>query len=127
MSPTKHTALTVVLMSVGVLVVFSLMLNATVPAGWRIAGSKPAEYEAGVDASAVYNHHSSAYLRCKNATVDGFGTLMQEVSSEKYAGKRIRLSAKVKAEEWSLGRASSPSHPSADASSSEDSGTFRTR
>jgi hypothetical protein len=74
------------------------MLNATVPAGWYVAGSKPAEYEAGVDGSAVYNDRSSAYLKSNKSAVDGFGTLMQDFNADKYTGKRIRLSANVKSE-----------------------------
>jgi hypothetical protein len=98
MSHTPSMALKVTLMGVAAAAIFSFGLNATVPAGWYMAGSKPAEYEAGVDASAVYNNHSSAYLKSKNPAVDGFGTLMQDFSADKYAGKRIRLSANVKAE-----------------------------
>jgi hypothetical protein len=85
-------------MCVAIAAVFSLALNATVPAGWYLAGSKPEEYEAGVDASAVYNDHSSAYLKSKSPAGDGFGTLMQDFSADKYAGKRIRFSASVKSE-----------------------------
>jgi hypothetical protein len=87
------------LMSIAVAPLLSLVLQAAVPTGWHLAGSKPAEYEAGVDASAMYNERSSAYLKSKTAVADGFGTLMQDFSAEKYAGKRIRFSANVKAEE----------------------------
>jgi len=31
----------------------SFVMHATVPTGWYIAGSKPNEYEAGVDANAA--------------------------------------------------------------------------
>lgn len=88
----------IALMDVAVAALFSLALNATVPAGWYIAGSKPGEYEAGVDANAAYNNHSSAYLKSKSLAVDGFGTLMQDFSAEKFVGKRIRFSANVKSE-----------------------------
>jgi hypothetical protein len=98
MSHTTSKALKVTLALVAVAAIFSFVLNATVPTGWYIAGSKPAEYEAGVDSSAVYDDHSSAYLKSKNPAVDGFGTLMQDFGADKYAGKRIRLSANVKAE-----------------------------
>jgi hypothetical protein len=98
MSHMTNIILKSILMSVAVAAIFSVGLNATVPVGWYIAGSKPAEYEAGVDASAEYNTHSSAYLKSRNPAVDGFGTLMQDFSADKYAGKRIRLSANLKAE-----------------------------
>jgi hypothetical protein len=85
-------------MCVAVVTVFCFVLMATVPAGWYVAGSKPAEYDAGVDANALYSSHSSAYLKSRNPGVDGFGTLMQDFTANKYAGKRIRFSANVKAE-----------------------------
>ena len=40
--------------------VFCLVLQAAVPAGWYLAGSKPAEYDAGVDARELFNDHPSA-------------------------------------------------------------------
>jgi hypothetical protein len=95
---TTSMAFKVALVGAAVAGVFSFELNATVLKGWRISGSSPAEYEAGIDASAVYNGHSSAYLKSKNPAVDGFGTLMQDFSADKYAGKRLRLSANVKTE-----------------------------
>ena len=37
--------------------------TATVPTGWYLAGSKPAEYESGVDAEALRAGYPSAYLK----------------------------------------------------------------
>lgn len=75
----------------------SLMLQAEAPKGWFIAGSKPAEYESGVDTAASYNGHASAFLKAKTPSVDGFGTLMQDFRAGHYLGKRVRFSAFVKA------------------------------
>jgi hypothetical protein len=83
---------------VTILVTCSLVLTAGVPQGWYLAGSKPAEYESGVDAQAQYNSHPSAYLKSKQAAVDGFGTLMQNFRADQYAGKRVRFTAFVKTE-----------------------------
>jgi hypothetical protein len=83
---------------VTILVTCSLMLTAGVPQGWYLAGSKPAEYESGVDAQAQYNSHPSAYLKSKQAAVYGFGTLMQNFRADQYAGKRVRFTAFVKTE-----------------------------
>lgn len=80
------------------LAVCSLALNAAVPRGWYVAGSKPADYEAGVDAQG-YEGHPNAYLKAKRSTAEGFGTLMQDFDPHNYAGKRVRFSALVKAEE----------------------------
>ncbi len=76
----------------------SLALQAAAPTGWFVAGSKPASYEAGTDAQAAYNGHFSAYLKSKEPVSNGFGTLMQEFRAEKYAGKRLCLSAFIKSD-----------------------------
>jgi hypothetical protein len=74
-------------------------LNAEVPRGWYLAGTKPAEYEAGVDPGQIYRGHDSAFLKSKRPSVDGFGTLMQGINAEQYKGNTVRLSALVKSEE----------------------------
>jgi len=73
----------------------ALVANAAAPQGWLLAGSKPANYDTGVDREAVYKALPSAYLK---ATVDqeGFGTLMQSFSADPYVGKRVRFSGYVK-------------------------------
>jgi hypothetical protein len=73
--------------------------NAGVPTGWILAGSKPAEYQVGVDKDQAYQGHVSAFLKSKKPAVDGFGTLMQTISAEQYQGNRVRLSGLVKSEE----------------------------
>jgi len=88
---------------VAAVVTFSLMLVAAVPQGRYLAGSKPADYESGIDAQAQYNSHPSAYLKSKKTSIDGFGTLMQDFRAEQYVGKRFRLTAFVKTDgvqEW---------------------------
>ena len=59
--------------------------------GWRLSGSKPGEYESGLDANAVYEGHASGYLKSIDAVADGFGTLMQDINASHYAGKRVRI------------------------------------
>ena len=80
-------------------VVFVLVLIADVPRGWHIAGTKPTEYEAGVDTGQAHQGHASAFLKSKRPSVDGFGTLMQSVDAEQYQGNTVRLSGLVKSEE----------------------------
>ena len=77
--------------------VMALVAMAAAPAGWFLAGSKPANYETGVDQKAVFNGHPSANLKAKT-DAEGFGTLMQSISAAEYAGKRVRFSAFVKSE-----------------------------
>jgi hypothetical protein len=69
------------------------------PSGWLLAGSKPANYQSGVDNATVQNGKPSAYLKSALPATDGFGTLMQMVSASEYAGKRVRLRAWVKSQE----------------------------
>jgi hypothetical protein len=76
-----------------------LVAHASVPNGWLLAGTKPAEFEVGIDAKQVYLDHASAFLKSKTLSVDGFGTLMQSIRSGKYKGKRIRLSGLVRSQE----------------------------
>ena len=76
----------------------SMALQAAAPTSWLLAGSKPASYDTGTDAQAAYNGHPSAYLKSKEPVSDGFGTVMQEFRADKYAGKRLRLSAFVKSD-----------------------------
>jgi hypothetical protein len=76
----------------------AIIVQASVPAGWYLAGSKPASYETGTDERVQYDGHHSAYLKSKEPVQEGFGTLMQDFNADKYAGKRVRFSAAVKSE-----------------------------
>jgi len=62
-------------------------------------GARPASYDTGIDAQSAYNGHPSAYLKSKRPVTDGFCTLMQEFRADKYAGKRLRLSAFIKSDD----------------------------
>jgi hypothetical protein len=73
------------------------------PAGWLLAGSKPANYDTGVDGAAMNNGQPSAFLRSAVANTGGFGTLMQSINARDYTGKRVRLRAWVRSQdvvEW---------------------------
>jgi hypothetical protein len=76
-----------------------LTLAADVPQGWFVAGSKPSDFEAGVDPGQAYEGHRSAFLKSKQTSVNGFGTLMQQFTADQYKGSRVRLSALVKSHE----------------------------
>ena len=98
MSTKVRFALMTGIKSLAVISALSLMLYAAAPQGWYLAGSKPAEYDSGVDKQVQYNAHPSAYLKSKATVSDGFGTLMQNFSADQYAGKRLRLTAFVRSE-----------------------------
>jgi hypothetical protein len=66
-----------------------------VPVGWFLAGDHPQNYRTGVDGN------GTAFLTSKldvNAA-GGFGTLMQSVKADAYAGRRVRFSAMVRSED----------------------------
>ena len=67
------------------------------PAGWVGRGE---EYDVGVDRNVAKEGKAAAYIKSKTAaqSAQTFGTIMQVVSAAKYAGKRVLLSAVVKAE-----------------------------
>jgi hypothetical protein len=92
-----------------VLAASAINVSATAPKGWRVAGSKAQEYEAGVEQVSVVLHppegeaggsgYRTAYLRCKRKSVEGFGTLMQSFSAAEYAGRRLRFTAFVRTDQ----------------------------
>lgn len=65
------------------------------PPGWILAGSNPQDYEAGIVGAG--HTGSAAYLKSQIENPEGFGTLMQTFSAERYRGKRLRMSGNVKA------------------------------
>src|SRR5690348_6745206 len=80
----------------------SALLSASAPHGWILAGSKPADYDTALDPAVKHNNIQSAYLKSKPTLVPDqnvFGTLMQTFRATQYAGKRVRFSGFVKAEE----------------------------
>jgi hypothetical protein len=68
-----------------------------IPTGWIKAGSHPAEYEVGADSTTHHGGHASGYVKSITKELHGFGTLMQTAGPGEYLGKRVRLSAFVKA------------------------------
>jgi hypothetical protein len=78
-----------------------LVLNADAPRGWHLSGSKPADYDSGVDIAEAHEGQHTAFLKSKGTTAAGFGTLMQNISAENYKGNKVRLSGLVKAEDVS--------------------------
>jgi hypothetical protein len=64
-----------------------------------MAGSKPSNYQTGVDKAMTQNGQPSAFLKSAVPVTDGFGTLMQQISASVYVGKRIRLRAWVQSQD----------------------------
>ena len=83
-----------------VLVAVGLLLPAiawpAAPAGWYLAGSDAASYQTSRDSTVTHDGKKSASL-ASTRTPRGFGTLMQDFEPRDYRGKRLRLTAWVKA------------------------------
>ena len=72
-----------------------------IPKGWNTAGSKPYNYEFGLDETVTQRSAKSAYIKFRTTAQDpdGFGTLMQTIAPDTYRGKRVRLSGAMKTQE----------------------------
>jgi hypothetical protein len=66
--------------------------------GWFKAGSKPNSYKVGIDRTIFKSGGGSAFMESTEATIAGFGTLMQSCSAEEYVGKRVKMTAYIKSE-----------------------------
>ena len=75
----------------------AVTLCAGVPRGWYLAGSKPQDYQTGIN-DTQYNGRRVAFLQSVTPEPTGFGTLMQDFLADDYAGKRVRFSAMLKTE-----------------------------
>ena len=67
--------------------------------GWFLAGTAPQNYETGIDRVVTHDGKSSGYISSTVPSSEGFGTWMQMFKADEYRGKRLRLSAYVKAED----------------------------
>ncbi len=65
--------------------------------GWTRADSAPGEYVMGIDHAVVHGGSAAGFVEAKSAAPNGFGTLMQTVLAGAFKGKRVRLSAAVRA------------------------------
>jgi len=68
------------------------------PQRWFLAGSHPRDYEISMDSVVLRGRKPTHLLASKADSCKGFGTLMQMFTGKAYLGKRVRLSAWVKAE-----------------------------
>lgn len=66
--------------------------------GWVLAGSVAPSYTIGTDRSGAHGGQACGYIRNSSPVSRGFGTLMQSFRADSLLGKRVRLSAYIKAE-----------------------------
>lgn len=69
------------------------------PKGWFKAGSDPTKYEMGVDKGAGQDGKNAATIKSIDKDIKGFGTLMQNCSPTKFAGKRVRMTGLLKSKD----------------------------
>ncbi|MFI5221206.1 MAG: hypothetical protein ACHQK8_02690 [Bacteroidia bacterium] len=69
------------------------------PTGWFRAGSKPTSYKMFLDTSSGQEGDKTLSIKSVEKNIDGFGTLMQNFSPEKYIGKRIRMTGYMKSKD----------------------------
>lgn len=77
----------------------AILFSFTLPEGWIIAGSKPKSYDMGIAPNEGRDGKNCATIQSKDKKIEGFGTLMQMISAEKYKGKRLKLSAYIKTQD----------------------------
>lgn len=65
-------------------------------AGWHMAGSHPRQYEHARPGDITYEGQPVAHLRCSVPRADGFGTLMQTFSADRFREQRVRFSGALK-------------------------------
>jgi RNA polymerase sigma factor (sigma-70 family) len=66
--------------------------------GWHMAGSHPSQYEHALAEETTYEGKAVVELRSVAPQTDGFGTLMQTFSAERFLGQRVRFSGALKCE-----------------------------
>jgi hypothetical protein len=66
------------------------------PDGWM--GGNTKDYEVGVDRDVVKTGKAAATIKARTATPENFGTILQSFDATEYLGKRVRMSAFVKAD-----------------------------
>lgn len=73
-----------------------LLISFEIPSGWFKAGSKSDSYEMTIEKGAGMDGKNAATIKSVDKVIEGYGTLMQSSSPEKFKGKRIRLSGYIK-------------------------------
>lgn len=63
------------------------------PKGWYMTGTAPQQFIFGTEKCAK---SKCAFIKARNDSPSGFGTLMQMVGADRYLGKRLQLSAMLK-------------------------------
>jgi hypothetical protein len=65
--------------------------------GWLVAGTAPIDYQVRLDRTGGRDGSACAVLAARQRQVSGFVTLMQRAPAAPYRGRRLRVSAWIKA------------------------------
>jgi len=68
------------------------------PGSWFVAGSQPKSYIMTTDNLIAQSGNYSAVIKSSNTKTDGFGTLMQQCSPDKFIGKRVKMSGYLRSD-----------------------------
>lgn len=79
-----------------VLFATAIFFSFDVPDGWIKRGSHPDSYEMVIVKGTGQDGKTSATIKSKEDDIQGFGTLMQSSSPEKYLGKKIKMTGYLK-------------------------------
>lgn len=66
-------------------------VNREAPYGWFLAGTHPFEYKATLDKRNKHSGTRSCCVECVEKNASGWTTLMQNMGTEPYLGKRLRM------------------------------------
>jgi hypothetical protein len=77
------------------------MLSFDLPTGWFKAGDKPNSYDMGIDKGAGQDGTNAATIKSIDKKINGFGTLMQNCTPDKYLGKSIHMTGFIKTKDVS--------------------------
>jgi hypothetical protein len=72
--------------------------KAKFPIGWGGGSKYRSDYEVGTDRKISHSGHASGYVRSRTSKPRGFAALTQAFDAEEYRGKRLQMTAYVKAE-----------------------------
>lgn len=75
------------------------MTKRTTPRGWCCAGSRPQDYDMGLDPEVECDGLRAVGIASRTKRALGFGTFMQSCCARTFAGKRVRFTALVRSEQ----------------------------
>jgi hypothetical protein len=85
-----------ILLSVLIVAAATTLLSFDMPKGWTSGGTDLKEYEMGIDIGSGQDGKNAATIKSIKKEITDYGVLFQNCLPDKFAGKRVRMSAFVK-------------------------------